>query len=108
MPLSWNEIRDRATAFGHDWADSADERADGQQARVPVASPTLVHDWAREHGVEIEGFLAHGQEKVAPPVHQLGPVAGNEPQQVGFGAGRNRGLFGGVRGFGGDSLGRRA
>ncbi|MES1931468.1 DNA methyltransferase [Salinisphaera shabanensis T35B1] len=30
MPLSWNEIRDRATAFVHDWAEASDERADAQ------------------------------------------------------------------------------
>ena len=23
MPVSWNEIRDRATAFAHDWADES-------------------------------------------------------------------------------------
>ena len=30
MPLSWNEIRDRATAFAHDWADDASERGEAQ------------------------------------------------------------------------------
>jgi|GEM_PF-4374173 len=28
MPLSWNEIRDRATAFAHDWADDSYERGE--------------------------------------------------------------------------------
>ncbi len=30
MPLSWNEIRDRATAFAHDWAGESYERGEAQ------------------------------------------------------------------------------
>lgn len=30
MPLSWNEIRDRATAFAHDWAGDSYERGEAQ------------------------------------------------------------------------------
>ena len=30
MPLSWNEIRDRAHAFARDWRDAKSERADSQ------------------------------------------------------------------------------
>ncbi|HET7313228.1 DNA methyltransferase [Salinisphaera sp.] len=30
MPLSWNEIRDRATAFAHEWADESYERGEAQ------------------------------------------------------------------------------
>lgn len=30
MPLSWNEIRDRAVAFSREWADAASERAEAQ------------------------------------------------------------------------------
>lgn len=30
MPLSWNEIRDRATTFAHDWADESYERGEAQ------------------------------------------------------------------------------
>lgn len=30
MPLSWNEIRDRATAFAHEWAREAHERGEAQ------------------------------------------------------------------------------
>lgn len=30
MPLSWNEIRTRATAFAKDWQDATDERADAK------------------------------------------------------------------------------
>lgn len=30
MPLSWNEIRDRATAFAHAWADESYERGEAQ------------------------------------------------------------------------------
>ncbi len=30
MPLSWNEIRDRATAFAHAWADDIYERGEAQ------------------------------------------------------------------------------
>lgn len=30
MPLSWNEIRDRSTAFVHEWADESRERAEAQ------------------------------------------------------------------------------
>lgn len=30
MPLSWNEIRDRATAFAHDWAEASYERGEAQ------------------------------------------------------------------------------
>ncbi|OFW18613.1 MAG: methylase [Acidobacteria bacterium RIFCSPLOWO2_02_FULL_65_29] len=30
MPLSWNEIRDRALAFSREWADASSERAESQ------------------------------------------------------------------------------
>lgn len=30
MPLSWNEIRDRALAFSREWKDAASERAESQ------------------------------------------------------------------------------
>lgn len=30
MPLSWNEIRDRATRFAHDWADETSEDAEAK------------------------------------------------------------------------------
>lgn len=30
MPLSWNEIRDRATAFAHEWAEESYERGEAQ------------------------------------------------------------------------------
>jgi hypothetical protein len=30
MPLSWNEIRDRATAFAHEWQHTKDEDADAK------------------------------------------------------------------------------
>ena len=30
MPLSWNEIRDRAVAFSREWADAESERAEAQ------------------------------------------------------------------------------
>ena len=30
MPLSWNEIRDRATSFAHDWAEESYERGEAQ------------------------------------------------------------------------------
>lgn len=30
MPLSWNEIRDRATAFAHSWAEESYERGEAQ------------------------------------------------------------------------------
>lgn len=30
MPLSWNEIRDRALAFSREWVDAASERAESQ------------------------------------------------------------------------------
>ncbi len=30
MPLSWNEIRDRATTFAHEWADESYERGEAQ------------------------------------------------------------------------------
>ena len=30
MPLTWNEIRDRALAFSHEWADAESERAEAQ------------------------------------------------------------------------------
>ena len=30
MPLSWNEIRDRALAFSREWADAESERAEAQ------------------------------------------------------------------------------
>ena len=45
-----------------------------QQPRVPIRRPALVHDLAREHGVEIERFLAHGAEDVALPLLELGRV----------------------------------
>lgn len=30
MPLAWNDIRDRATAFAHEWANASSERAEAQ------------------------------------------------------------------------------
>lgn len=30
MPLSWNEIKDRAFAFSREWADVGSERAEAQ------------------------------------------------------------------------------
>lgn len=30
MPLSWNEIKDRARAFSKEWEDGADERSQAQ------------------------------------------------------------------------------
>src|SRR3979490_1757540 len=30
MPLSWNEIRDRAVAFSREWAEESRERAEAQ------------------------------------------------------------------------------
>lgn len=30
MPLSWNEIKDRALKFSQDWADEASERAEAK------------------------------------------------------------------------------
>jgi len=30
MPLSWNEIRDRAVAFSREWAGATSERAEAQ------------------------------------------------------------------------------
>lgn len=30
MPLSWNEIRDRATRFARDWQDASHERGEAR------------------------------------------------------------------------------
>jgi len=31
MPLSWNEIKDRAVNFSREWADASNEDADAKQ-----------------------------------------------------------------------------
>jgi hypothetical protein len=53
-----------------------------QQSRMPVRGPALIHDLASEHGIEIERFLAHGQENVTLPLLEIGRIFGDEPQQV--------------------------
>ena len=30
MPVSWNEIKDRALTFSHEWADDSSEDAEGK------------------------------------------------------------------------------
>lgn len=53
MPLSWNEIRDRATAFAHDWADESYERGEAQ---------TFWTEFFRVFGLErrrVASFEAH-------------------------------------------------
>src|SRR5688572_23079723 len=43
MPLSWNEIRDRALAFSREWADARSERAEAQ---------SFWNDFFRVFGIE--------------------------------------------------------
>ncbi len=61
-----------------------------EQPRVPIRRPALVHDLAREHGVEIERLLAHRAEDVALPLFELGRVLRDQPEQVALGLGRDR------------------
>jgi hypothetical protein len=53
MPLSWNEIRDRATTFAHDWADESYERGEAQ---------TFWNEFFRVFGLQrrrVASFEAH-------------------------------------------------
>src|SRR5512139_2216272 len=58
---------------------------------MPVRRPALVHDLARENGMEIERLLAHGAKDVPLPCLELRRVLGDEPQQVALGFRRERG-----------------
>ncbi len=60
---------------------------------MPIGGPAFVHDLTGEHGLKIEGFLAHRQEDIPFPVLHLRGVAGEEPEQVIFGFRRDRGLL---------------
>src|SRR6185295_9853813 len=55
---------------------------------MPVRGPALVHDLAREHGVEVERLFAHGSKDVALPLLELRRVLRDEPEQVALGRGR--------------------
>ena len=61
-----------------------------QQSRVPVRRPSLVHDLAGEHRIEIERLLAHREEHVALPAFELRAVVRDEPEQIVFGLRRDR------------------
>ncbi len=58
MPLSWNEIRQNAIAFSHDWADASRERADAQ---------TFWNEFFEVFGVRRRTVAAFEE-----PVHNLG------------------------------------
>jgi hypothetical protein len=77
MPLSWNEIRDRATAFAHEWQHTKDEDADaksfldaffgvfGVRRRKAASFEKRVKKLDGRGGYvdPLEGHLAHREEE---------------------------------------------
>lgn len=58
MPLSWNEIKDRALAFSRDWADAKDERGEAQRFWVDffeIFGFTRKRVYSFEHAIARQG-----------------------------------------------------
>ena len=63
MPLSWNEIKDRALAFANEWADAKDEKSEAQRfwiAFFDIFGFTKQRVIAFEHAITRQGAAYMG------------------------------------------------
>ena len=63
MPLSWNEIKDRALKFSKNWDDAKDEKSEAQRFWIDffdIFGFTKQHVFAFEHAINKQGSSYKG------------------------------------------------
>ena len=91
MPLSWNEIKDRALKFSKSWADAKDEKSEAQRFWIDffdIFGFTKQRVFAFEHAINKQGNAYKGNHgwidllwpgvlayvRAAHPLHALNPL----------------------------------